>query len=160
LAPAARIERLPPLRPPSPISDEVLPPVVETESHPSPPQPERCVVHFDRGVSVISDDQAKTLTPFADALKNEPKAVVRVDGHSDRTGWEGNTWEGNKRSNLVLSEERVAVIVRELGKLGIPRDRIRGAAFGDTRPVDDRWNEEAFQRNRRAEVRVELTGDR
>jgi outer membrane protein OmpA-like peptidoglycan-associated protein len=160
LAAAARIERHPPLPPPSSISDEVLPPVMNTESHPSPPQPEPSVIHFDRGVSVISDDEAKMLTLIADALKSDPKAVVRVDGHSDRTGWEGNTWEGNRRSNLVLSDERAAAIVQALGKLGIPRDRIRAAAFGDTRPVDDRWTEEAFRRNRRVEVRIELTGDK
>jgi outer membrane protein OmpA-like peptidoglycan-associated protein len=153
LAPAPRLER-PPLSPPSTISDEVLPPVEKTESHPLPPQPER-VVHFDRGVSTISDDQAQMLTAIADALKANPKAVVRVEGHADRTGWKGS--HGN---NLVLSDERAAAIVRALGKLGIPRDRIRTAAFGDTRPVDDRPTEEAFQRNRRAEVRIELTGER
>jgi hypothetical protein len=158
LAPAVRIERLPPL--PPPISDEVLPPVIKTESHPLPAQPERCVVQFDSGVSVIGDDQARMLTPIAEALKNDPKAIVRVNGHSDRTGWEGNSWEGNRRHNLVLSEERAAVIVLALGKLGIPRERIRAAAFGDTRPVDDRWTDEAFQRNRRVEVLIERTGDR
>lgn len=152
LAQAARIERRLPVSPPSPGSDEVLAPVMKTERQPLPPQPERCVVHFDRGVSVISDDQAMLLTPIAEALKNNPKAVVRVDGHADRTG--------NKGGNLVLSDERAVAIVRALGELGIPRDRIRAAAFGDTHPVDDRSTEEAFRRNRRAEVRIELTGDR
>jgi outer membrane protein OmpA-like peptidoglycan-associated protein len=155
LAAATSIERRPPIPPPSPISDEVLPPVMKTESHPSRPPPERCVVQFNSGVSIINDDQAKMLTAIADALKSDPKAVVRVDGHADRTGWKGNLG-----SNLVLSDARAAAIVLALGKLGIPRDRIRTAAFGDTRPVDDRPTEEAFRRNRRAEVRIELTGDR
>jgi outer membrane protein OmpA-like peptidoglycan-associated protein len=126
---------------------------MKSASHPSPP-PERCVIHFDLGASVVPDDQAKMLAPIADALKNHPRAVVRVDGHADRTGWKRN---GN---NLALSDERAAAIVRALGELGIPRDRIRTAAFGDTRPVDDRSTEEALRRNRRAEVRIELTGDR
>ncbi|HMI87849.1 MAG TPA: OmpA family protein [Polyangiaceae bacterium] len=150
---ATRIERHPPLAPP--ISDEELPPVMKTESRPSPPEPEGCVVHFDRGVSTLSYDQAEMLTPIADALKTNPKAVVRVEGHADRTGWKENTG-----SNLVLSDARAAAIVATLGKLGIPRDRIRSAAFGDTRPVDDGTTEEAFRRNRRAEVRIELPGDR
>jgi outer membrane protein OmpA-like peptidoglycan-associated protein len=154
LAPATRIERLPG-PPPSPIPDEAPPPVMKTESHSSRPQPERCVVHFDRGASVISDDQAAMLTAIADALKNDPQAVVRVDGHADRTGWKGNVG-----SNLVLSDARAAAIVLALVKLGIPRDRIRSAAFGDTRPIDDRATEEAFRRNRRVEVRIELTGER
>jgi outer membrane protein OmpA-like peptidoglycan-associated protein len=95
------------------------------------------------------------LTPTADVLKNDPKAIVHVDRHADRMGWIENT--GN---NLVLSQQRAAAVVGALVKLGIPRDRIRTAAFGDTRPVDDRLTEEAFRRNRRAEVRIELTGDR
>jgi outer membrane protein OmpA-like peptidoglycan-associated protein len=148
---ATRIERRPPL--PPPISDEVLPPVMKTESRPSPPEPEGCVVHFDRGVSTLSYDQAEMLTPIADALKTNPKAIVRVEGHADRTGW-----KENMGSNLALSDARAAAIVAALGKLGIPRERIRTAAFGDTRPVDDRPTEEAFRRNRRAEVRIDLTG--
>jgi peptidoglycan-associated lipoprotein len=154
LAAAVGIERRPPLPLPSSSSDEVLRPAVTAETHPSPPQPDRCVIHFDLGVSAINDDQAKMLSPIAHALKNNPKAVVRVEGHADRTGWKR---QGN---NLALSDERAAAIVQALGVLGVPRNRIRTAAFGDTRPVDDRPTEEAFRRNRRAEVRIELTGDR
>jgi outer membrane protein OmpA-like peptidoglycan-associated protein len=150
-----RIERLPELPPPSAILDEVPAATKDTESRPSLPPPEPCVVHFERGVSMVSDDQAKMLTAIADALKTNPKAIARVDGHADRTGW-----KGNMGSNLALSDERAAAIVKALGKLGVPRDRIRTAAFGDTRPVDDRPTEEAFRRNRRGEVRIELTGDK
>jgi outer membrane protein OmpA-like peptidoglycan-associated protein len=153
LATAVRIERLPAVAPPSTISEEVLSPVANTESLPSP-QPERSIVHFELGVSVISDDQAKMLKPIADVLKTHRKAIVRVEGHADRTGWK------RKGNNLALSDERAASIVRALGELGIPRDRVRTAAFGDTRPLDDGSTEEAFRRNRRAEVRIELTGDK
>jgi chemotaxis protein MotB len=111
-------------------------------------------LHFDRGVSVISDEQAKMLMPIAEALKSAPEAIIRVDGHADRTGWKGNSG-----SNLVLSDERAVAVVRALVKLGAARDRIRPAAFGDARPVDDRATEEAFRRNRRVEVRIDLTGD-
>jgi flagellar motor protein MotB len=136
--------------------DEVLPPSsAKTDSHALPPKPERCVVQFESGLAVVSDDQAKVIAPIADFLKHDPKAVVRVDGHADRT-----VWVDNKRSNYALSYDRAAAIVRELGKLGIPRDRIRATAFGDTRPVDDRSTEEAYRRNRRVEVRIELTGGR
>jgi peptidoglycan-associated lipoprotein len=154
VAAAPSIERQAPVAPPSPISGEVPAPVTATKS-PLPSQPEPCVVHFDLGVSIVSDDQAKMLIPIADALKNDPKALVRVEGHADRTGWSGN--QGN---NHVLSDARAAAIVRALGKLGVPRDRVRTAAFGDTRPVDPRSSEEAFRRNRRAEIRIERTGDR
>jgi outer membrane protein OmpA-like peptidoglycan-associated protein len=157
--PAAPVERYSPAAPPhaiaeprAPSSGEVLAPVVKTEGPPSPSQAERCVVHFDRGASAINDDQATLLTPIADALKSNPKATVRVEGHADRTG--------DKGGNLVLSDERAVAIVRALGELGVPRNRIRAAGFGDTRPVDDRSTEDAFRMNRRAEVRIELPGDR
>jgi outer membrane protein OmpA-like peptidoglycan-associated protein len=154
LATAVRIERLPAVAPPSTISEEVRSPVAKTESLPSSPQPERSIVHFELGVSIISDDQARMLKPIAEALKTHPKAIVRVEGHADRTGWK------RKGNNFALSDERAASIVRALGELGIPRDRMRTEAFGDTRPLDDGSTEEAFRRNRRAEVRIELTGDK
>ncbi len=152
-AAAARIERISADPPTPPSSNEVPSPVTKMGSRPSPPLPERCVVHFDLGVANISHEQAKMLTAIADALKNNPHAVVRVEGHADRTGWKRN---GN---NLALSEERADAIAEALGELGIPRDRVRTAAFGDTRPVDEGTTEEAFRRNRRAEVRIELRGD-
>jgi outer membrane protein OmpA-like peptidoglycan-associated protein len=153
VAPASRIERLPRLPPPLPILDETTPSVMKPD--PLPPPPERCVVYFDNGVAVLTDDQVKTLTPIAEAVKKEPRAIVRVDGHADRTGW-----KDNKGSNYALSNERAVAIVRALSQLGVPRERIWPAAFGDRMPVDDRPTEEALRRNRRVEVRIELPGER
>jgi outer membrane protein OmpA-like peptidoglycan-associated protein len=154
---AGRIERLAPLPPHGPISDDAplpaLAPSAERDRPPTPLPAESQTIYFDRGIAFVSEDQAATLISIADVLKNNPKAVVRVEGHADRTGWSDNTG-----SNLALSDARAAAIVRALGKLGIPRERIRATAFGDTRPVDDRPTEEAYRRNRRAEIRVDHAG--
>lgn len=162
LAAAVRIEKLAPLPEPSPTSDEVAPgteakgaPSARSSTTPSS-HAEECVVYFERGASFFSGEQAKMLVPIADALKADPNAVVRVDGHADRTAWNGTG------SNLVLSDQRAGAIVQALVRLGVARDRIRPAAFSDTRPVDDRPTEDALRRNRRVEVRIERlrAGDR
>jgi outer membrane protein OmpA-like peptidoglycan-associated protein len=171
LSTSIRIERLPPLPTPSPPSDEVPSSAAEAKSANSPnepawvrpstptataPQSEECVVYFERGSSFFGGDQAKALVPIADAVKNDPSAVVRVDGHADRTAWSG------AGSNMVLSDQRAGAIVQALVRLGVARDRVRPAAFSDTRPVDEGSTEEAFRRNRRVEVRIERlrAGDR
>lgn len=158
LSTAVRIEKLAPLPTPSPISDEVPGPTSAPSSTPQPASPARegCVVYFERGSSYFGEDQARMLAPIADASKNDPAAVVYVDGHADRTAWTG---AGN---NLVLSDQRAGAVVQALGKLGVPRDRIRPAAFSDTRPVDEGSTEDAFRRNRRVEIRIERAraGDR
>jgi peptidoglycan-associated lipoprotein len=113
-----------------------------------------CTVQFDRSLSILHADQAANLTVIAQAVKENPRAVVRIGGHADRLAW-----KANRGNNLSLSEDRSLAVARALGKLGVPPDRIRRAAFGDTRPVDDRSTEDAHRRNRRVEVRVDLTGD-
>jgi peptidoglycan-associated lipoprotein len=113
-----------------------------------------CTVQFDRSLSILHPDQAANLTVIAQAVKENPRAVVRIGGHADRLAW-----KANRGNNLSLSEDRSLAVARALGKLGVAPDRIRRAAFGDTRPVDDRSTEDAHRRNRRVEVRVDLTGD-
>jgi len=132
------------------------PPASVAESHPAQESPlTSCVVQFERSLAVLHPDQIANLGAIAEALKRDPRAVVRVGGHADRLAW-----KGNRGNNLTLSEDRAVAVARALGKLGISPDRIRRAAFGDTQPLDERATEDAYRRNRRVEVRVELTGDR
>lgn len=115
----------------------------------------KCVVQFDRSRSFLRADETAHLVAIADTMKKHPGAVVRIEGHADRLAW-----RGGRGDNLTLSDDRASTVVRSLIKLGVPPDRIRRAAFGDTKPVDDRASEEAYRRNRRVEVRVDPRGDR
>jgi len=147
----------------------VAPPsmVVADEPTPQPPdeslpgstlptrEPISVVILFERSLSLISDEQIAMLGTVADVIKKDASAMVRIGGHADRM-----PWKANRGSNMALSDDRAAAVVRVLGRLGVKPDRIRRVAFGDTRPVDDRTMEEAYRRNRRVEVRVEHTGDR
>jgi len=147
--------------PPPPIATAAPPVVTAPEAPPSPREeaspraPSTFVVLFDRSLSVINDDQATVLFAVAEALKNDASAIVRIGGHADRMAW-----KGNRSSNLALSEDRAAAVARALGALGVKAERIRRTAFGDKRPVDDRATEDAYQRNRRVELRIVHPGDR
>jgi outer membrane protein OmpA-like peptidoglycan-associated protein len=120
-----------------------------------PDEPTSCMVQFERSLSVLHADEAAKLTVIAKSMKDNPRAVARIGGHADRLAW-----KGNRGDNMTLSEDRALAVARALAKLGIPPDRIQRAAFGDSRPVDDRATEDAYRRNRRVEVRIEFTGDR
>jgi chemotaxis protein MotB len=111
------------------------------------------MIQFDRSLSVLRSDQAPNLAAIADAVRKDARAIVQIGGHADRLAW-----KGNRGNNLTLSEDRAVAVARALSKLGVPSDRVRRAAFGDTRPIDERTTEEAYRRNRRVEVRIELRG--
>jgi len=158
------------LRAPLPIvSAEVTKPAAET-SLASPPagegatprladrasQPAEATswtIQFDRSLSVIRSDQAPNLAAIADVIRKDARAIVQIGGHADRLAW-----KANRGNNLTLSEDRAVAVARALSRLGVPSDRIRRAAFGDTRPIDERTTEDAYRRNRRVEVRIELRG--
>jgi outer membrane protein OmpA-like peptidoglycan-associated protein len=110
-------------------------------------------IQFDRSLSIIRSDQAPNLAAIADAIRRDARAVVQIGGHADRLAW-----KGNRGDNLTLSEDRAGAVARALSKLGVPADRIRRLAFGDTRPVDERSTEDAYRRNRRVEVHIEMRG--
>lgn len=139
---------------PSPASTGDVAPAETTRRSTQPEPPTSCVVQFERSLSALPPDQAANLTVIAEAMKNDPRTVARISGHADRMGW-----KANRGDNLTLSENRARAVERALGRLGIAPDRIKRAAFGDTRPVDERTTEDAYRRNRRVEVRVESTGD-
>jgi outer membrane protein OmpA-like peptidoglycan-associated protein len=138
---------------PSAVNEPPLPiPFPENVAH---EEVASCSIQFDRSRSALRADEAASLAAIAETMKRHPHAIVRVAGHADRMAW-----KGNRGDNLALSDDRANTVVRALGKLGIAPDRIRRTAFGDAKPLDDRASEEAYRRNRRVEVRVELTGDR
>jgi outer membrane protein OmpA-like peptidoglycan-associated protein len=111
------------------------------------------IIQFDRSLSVLRSDQAPNLADIADLVRSDARAVVQIGGHADRLAW-----KGNRGNNLSLSEDRAVAVARALSKLGVPPDRIRRVAFGDTRPIDERTTEDAYRRNRRVEVRILLGG--
>ena len=66
-----------------------------------------------------------------------------MDGHCDERGTE--------EYNRSLGERRALAVREHLIRLGIAPERVRTLSWGEDRPVDTGHNEEAWQKNRRAE---------
>ncbi len=116
---------------------------------PAPPQSEQkaqCFqpIYFDFDRYDIRSDAASTLQTNAECLKALPaETTMTVEGHCDERGTE--------EYNLSLGEKRANAAKNYLKDLGVDKKRLKSVSYGETRPVDARSNEEAWEKNRRAE---------
>ncbi len=94
---------------------------------------------------------ARSLLDLAALLPPDIDWILRVDGHTDsrpiRTPEFPSNWE--------LSTARATAVVRFLISQGIPAHRLAAAGFGEFQPLDPTDTEEAFQRNRRIELKLD-----
>ena len=74
-------------------------------------------------------------------LKQNPNAVVMIEGHCDS--------RGSQISNLLLGDARAGKIKTYLVKQGIASSRLLAISYGEAEPVDPGKNEEAYSKNRR-----------
>ena len=75
--------------------------------------------------------------------------VLRIDGHTDRRPIHTREFP----SNWELSTARALSIVRLLIAEGVPPQRLIAAGFGEYRPIAPGSTSEAWQKNRRIEIR-------
>jgi chemotaxis protein MotB len=73
-----------------------------------------------------------------------------VDGHTDRRPIQTEQFP----SNWELSTARAVSVVRFLANQGIPQQRMAATGFGEFHPVETAITPEAFQRNRRIEIKL------
>lgn len=114
-------------------------------------EPKKFVVYFDPGKAVIKSEGIAELEKAAAAIKDNPNAKVRIEGHADNTPVVYSKY----RNNWLLSQARANAVKDYLiEKLGVPADALKDAVgygeFKPTAPNDkaSRWE------NRRAEVIV------
>lgn len=103
-------------------------------------------LNFDAGRAVISASSYPELDEVVLMLKNNPRMVIQLEGHTDT--------RGNANANLKLSEERVKAVKSYLVSKGGSKGRIKTKAFGGSIPISQEDTEEAHALNRRVELRV------
>lgn len=96
------------------------------------------------------DKLAETLTEIAAEIPDDLEWILRIDGHTDRRPISTDRFP----SNWELSTARAVSVVRYLTSQGIPADRLAAAGFGEHHPIDPANTPEAFQRNRRIEIKL------
>jgi chemotaxis protein MotB len=106
-------------------------------------------VYFDSGKANIKTEYITELGKAANAIKENPKAIVKIEGHADNTAVVYSKYG----SNWVLSQVRAKAVMDYLvNKLGVPESSIeRSLGFAEYKPavsndISNKWQ------NRRVEV--------
>jgi chemotaxis protein MotB len=112
---------------------------------------------FDSGSAVLGTPGQQELTKLATTLKAlaarippDLDWILRVDGHTDRVPINTASFP----SNWELSTARAVSVVRFLISQGIPAGRLSAAGFGEFHPIDPADTPEAYQKNRRIELKL------
>lgn len=103
-------------------------------------------VSFDTGRSAIKSNFAPILNQFANGLRNNPNAEVRIIGHTDSTGTDA--------INNPLSIDRAASTRDYLIARGVPQQAFRIEGRGSREPVADNNSDAGRAQNRRVEIYV------
>ena len=102
-------------------------------------------VNFDFNKATLRPDADPALNQVLSLLKDEPKLVIEIGGHTDNVG--------TAAYNLKLSDERAAAVRQWLIGHGITAARLTSHGYGDTQPLVPNTNDENRARNRRVEVK-------
>lgn len=99
---------------------------------------------FETGKATIQAESKPLIDQVFELLKTNPDLKVSIEGHTDNTG----TAAGNRK----LSEDRAKSVVAALIALGINKERLTAAGWGQEKPVADNRTEEGRAKNRRVEI--------
>lgn len=101
-------------------------------------------IFFDTGKAAVKPESGPTLEQVVKLLQKDPKLQLFVVGHTDGAG--------SLDSNLKLSSDRAAAVVKELVARGVAAARLKPAGVGPYSPVATNRNEDGKARNRRVEL--------
>jgi peptidoglycan-associated lipoprotein len=102
------------------------------------------IVYFDFDSYVVKDDYRPVIEANAKALTTNRKMHMAVEGHTDD--------RGSSEYNLALGQRRAEAVVKSLTLLGADATQLEAVSFGKERPAVQGENEEAWAKNRRAEL--------
>ena len=102
------------------------------------------VVYFDFDSYVVKDDYRPVIEANAKVLTANRKMHMAVEGHTDD--------RGSSEYNLALGQRRAEAVVKSLTLLGADQTQLEPVSFGKERPAVQGENEEAWAKNRRAEL--------
>ena len=114
-------------------------------------------IFFESGSDIIQkegseklSEVAKSLIEISQQIPTKIDWILRVDGHTDKIPINNDKFS----SNWHLSSSRAINIVKFFIEQGIEPHRLLAAGFGENYPIDKGDNNEAFQKNRRIEIKL------
>jgi len=101
-------------------------------------------IYFDTGKSDIKPESKPTIAEIVKMLKQNSTLKLFVVGHTDS--------DGKLESNMKLSSDRAASVVKALIENGIQAARLKSSGVGPYCPVESNRTEEGKAKNRRVEL--------
>lgn len=101
--------------------------------------------YFEFDKSDLSTEARDALVVHAADLKANPSRRVRLEGHADE--------RGTREYNLALGERRSQAVERYLQVQGVAAGQMEIISYGEERPVNTGTTEQAYQDNRRVEMK-------
>lgn len=102
------------------------------------------IIYFEYNSSAVNEDARDALSHHAAFMQDNPGVTLRLEGHADERGSAGY--------NLALGEQRAKSVRSILQAGGVEAVRISVISYGEERPAVDGYTEDAYSRNRRAEL--------
>jgi chemotaxis protein MotB len=96
------------------------------------------------------DKLAQAIRQLEQEIPAEISWVIRVDGHTDSRPISSSRF----RSNWELSAARAISVVRDLIDKGVDPQHLVAAGFADNYPLEPGDTDEAYQANRRIELKL------
>ncbi len=102
------------------------------------------LIYFDYDSYVIKPEFQTLIEAHARFLKANSARHVTIEGHTDE--------RGGREYNLALGQRRSEAVRRALSLLGVSDNQMEAVSFGKEKPAVQGGDEEAWSRNRRAEI--------
>jgi peptidoglycan-associated lipoprotein len=106
--------------------------------------PTQRVVYFDFDSFVVKDEFRGVVDSHAKFLQADRKKKIAVEGHTDE--------RGGREYNLALGQKRAEAVAKSIALLGASESQLEAVSFGKERPAVQGSDEEAWAKNRRAEL--------
>ena len=102
-------------------------------------------VYFDLDSYIVKDDYRGIVEAQAKRLTADRKKHITIEGHTDE--------RGGSEYNLALGQRRAEAVMKSMILLGAQDSQLEAVSFGKERPAVMGSNEDAWAKNRRAELK-------
>ena len=102
------------------------------------------VIYFDYDSFTVRSEFQSAVDAHSRFLTSNKVRKIAIEGHTDE--------RGGREYNLALGQKRAEAVRRSMTLLGVAESQIEAVSLGEEKPAQTGSTEEAYARNRRAEL--------
>jgi len=103
-------------------------------------------INFDNDSAKIKPQYTQKIEKFAEFLKKHPDVKAEIQGYTDN--------KGSEKYNLILSQKRAKAVYEALIKLGVNKNQLTWAGYGEKNPIASNDTAEGRAKNRRVVAKI------